>query len=137
MLKLFVYYWLVAVVIVGARGRANKCRLVPFLRTYPSQLYPNNCKVTVSTFICTGFCESRQKLVTYKPPNREEAVPQRMVLQQDCNCCTTTHNSIVTFTIKNHTLSCADEVYRTEKVVLATPTSCGCHQCGRRSLFWP
>ena len=140
MWKLFVSYWLVAMVIAGPaaesnstriiRGpKANKCRLSPVLRTFPSQLYPNNCKVTVNTFTCTGFCRSGTKLIKYNHDTEH-----RMVLKQDCNCCSTSHNSIVTFKVENYSLDCTDEVYRTETVILHTPTSCRCTQCGR-NLF--
>ena len=143
------YYWLVAMVMLGAaelitadrriRPR-DGCELLPVLETIPSQLYPDNCTLTVPTYICAGFCKSTERPVRDLVRPRQtvalglkDTVQMIHLKQYRCDCCSSSHNS--TITVKaNFALNCKDEVHRTETVIVQLPTSCGCMRCRERRL---
>ena len=136
MRTLFIVSWLVSLVIadnnLNLNARTYGCQLLPIVRGFSSRLYPQDCSLTVPTYVCAGFCESSVEPVKARRSREYDDVWQ-IQFKEDCGCCIPTNNRINTAVVKEWKLECLDGVDRNETVTLQWPSSCSCTQC-RNSL---
>lgn len=132
MLTLLIVCWLGALVIADSgldpNAKTYGCQLLPVVRTFTSQKYPEDCSLTVPTYVCAGFCESSVEPVKAKKHKEYKDVYQ-IQFKEDCSCCIPTANRMQTAVIKEWKLDCAENKVRNESVTIQWPSHCSCTQC--------
>ena len=136
MRALLIVSWLVTLVIAKElellTAKNYDCQLLPIVRKLASRIYPQECSLTVPTYVCAGFCESTAEPVKARKSKIYRDVWQ-IQFKENCDCCIPTNNRVNTAVVKEWKLDCLDGVERNESVVLQWPSNCSCTQC-RASL---
>jgi len=133
MLRLLIIYWAVALSISATDSptkasttRTYGCQFLPILKTFDSQKYPGECKLTIPTFICAGFCES--SAVPTKARKDSQHQGWQIHFKQDCECCVP--EGMQAAFVNDWPLTCPDhQGKRTESVTFHLPHNCSCTQC--------
>ena len=134
-MRILIVSWLVTLVIANELGLDAKdydCQLLPVVKKFPSRMYPEQCSLTIPTYICAGFCTSSVDPVKAKRRKDQKDIWE-IQLKEDCGCCIPTNNRINTAFVRVWKLDCLDGVERNESVTIQWPSRCSCMQC-RASL---
>ena len=129
---IFIVCWLASLVIADSGSdldvKTYGCQLLPVVKTLPSQLYADECTLTIPTWICGGFCESSVEPFRARKKKNTKDVYE-IQFKEDCSCCSPVANRLHTAKIEAWKLDCIGGKERNETVTLQWPTSCSCTGC--------